>query len=130
MPRFEVELAASHGIELEVNKCERVDRPVTGPILALFAHMQLRLRTPGFLHRSLLGISCIALNSWPPPKPIPHLRSSSPKFRRRKVEENGLIRSLGGAETLDQSSRLLSMRTVGSRGCNPGRLTSDRDGDR
>jgi len=55
---------------------------------------------------------------------------SSPIFRqRRKVDEKESIRSRGGSETLDQSSRLLFMRTAGHGGCSPGRLTSDRDGD-
>jgi hypothetical protein len=60
MPRFEVELATSHGIKLEGSKREPVEQTVIDPILALFAHMQLRL-TPGFLQRSLL-VLCIALN--------------------------------------------------------------------
>ena len=45
MPRFEVELAAAHGIKLEVSKREPVEQTVIDPILALFAHMQLRLLT-------------------------------------------------------------------------------------
>jgi hypothetical protein len=44
--------------------------------------------------------------------------------------ERESIRSRGASETLDQSSRLLFMRTAGHGGCSPGRLTSDRDGDR
>jgi hypothetical protein len=59
MPRFEVKLAASHGIKLEGSKREPVEQTVIDPILALFAHMLL---TPGFLQRSLL-VLCIALNS-------------------------------------------------------------------
>ena len=62
MPRFEVELSASHGIKLEVSKREPVEQTVIDPILALFAHMQLRLLTPVFLQRSLL-VLCIALSS-------------------------------------------------------------------
>src|SRR5216683_2619116 len=62
MPRFEVELAASHGIKLEVSKREPVEQNVIDPILALFAHMQLRLLTPIFLQRSLL-VLYFALNS-------------------------------------------------------------------
>ena len=62
MPRFEVELAASHGIKLEVSKREPVEQTVIDPILALFAHMQLRLLTRVFLQRSQL-VFCIALNS-------------------------------------------------------------------
>src|SRR6267142_4513163 len=46
---------------------------------------------------------------------------SSPIFRqRRKVDEKESTRSLGGSETLDQSSRLLFMRTAGNGGCSPG----------
>src|SRR6266478_3984826 len=46
---------------------------------------------------------------------------SSPIFRqRRKVDEKELTRSLDGSETLDQSSRLLFMRTAGNGGCSPG----------
>ena len=37
MPRFEVELASSHGIKLEVSKREPVEQTVIDPILALFA---------------------------------------------------------------------------------------------
>src|ERR1700751_4211122 len=61
MPRFEIELAASHGIKLEGSKSEPVEPTVIDRILALFAHMQLRLLTPGFLQRSLLVV-WIALN--------------------------------------------------------------------
>jgi hypothetical protein len=57
MPRFEVELAASHRITLEVRKREPVEQTVIDPILALFAHMQLRLLTPVFLQRSLLVLA-------------------------------------------------------------------------
>jgi len=46
---------------LEVSKREPIEQTVIDPILALFAHMQLRL-TPGFLQRSVL-VLCIALNS-------------------------------------------------------------------
>jgi hypothetical protein len=53
MPRFEVELAASHGIKLEVSKREPVELSVIDPTLALFDHMQLRLLTSVFLQRSL-----------------------------------------------------------------------------
>jgi hypothetical protein len=53
MARFEVELAAAHGIKMEVSKREPVEQTVIDPILALFAHMQLRLLTPVFLQRSL-----------------------------------------------------------------------------
>jgi hypothetical protein len=62
MPRFEVELAVSHGMRLDVSKRERFEQTVCDPILALFAHMQLRLLTPGFLQRSLL-VLCFALNN-------------------------------------------------------------------
>src|SRR5713101_1517983 len=62
MPRFEVELAASHGTKLEGSKREPVEQNVIDPIPALFAHMQLRLMTPVFLQLSLL-VLCIALNS-------------------------------------------------------------------
>jgi hypothetical protein len=61
MHRFEVELAASHGIKSEVSKCERLDRTVIDPILAWLPHMQQRLLTPVFLQRSLLAL-CIVLN--------------------------------------------------------------------
>jgi hypothetical protein len=47
---------------LEASKRDPVYRPVTNPILPLFAHMRLRLMSPAFLQRSLL-ILCIALNS-------------------------------------------------------------------
>jgi len=40
------------------------------------------------------------------------------------------IRLLDGLETVDQSSRLLFMRTAGHGGCSPGLLASDRDGGR
>ena len=40
------------------------------------------------------------------------------------------ISRLCTAETLDQSSRLLFMPTTGRGGYSPGRLTSNRDGDR
>jgi hypothetical protein len=64
-------------------------------------------------------------------KAAPAHPSSSPIFRRwHKVDEKASTRSLDGSETLDQSSRLLFMRTAGNGGCSPGRLTSDRDGDR
>src|SRR5271168_3873453 len=68
MLRFEVELATSHGIKLEISKRERVEQPVIDPILALFAHMQLRLMTPVLLQRSLL-VLCIALNRCQSHKP-------------------------------------------------------------
>jgi hypothetical protein len=55
-------LAASHGIKLGVRKRELVAQTVIDPILALFAHMQLRLLTPVFLQVSLV-VFCIALNS-------------------------------------------------------------------
>jgi hypothetical protein len=42
---------------------------------------------------------------------------------------NESTRSLDGSETLDQSSRLSFMHTAGHRGCRPGRLTSEVDGD-
>jgi hypothetical protein len=57
-----IELAAAHGIKLEVSRRERVEQTVIDSILALFAHMQLRLLTPVFLQRSPL-VLCIALNS-------------------------------------------------------------------
>ena len=63
MPRFEVELAAPHGIKLEFSKREPVEQTVLDPILALFAHMQLGLVTPGFLQRLLLVVFCLALNA-------------------------------------------------------------------
>jgi hypothetical protein len=50
--------------------------------------------------------------------------------RRRKVDEKESARSLDGPETLDQSSRLLFVRTAGHGGCSPDRLTSDHNGDR
>jgi hypothetical protein len=54
-------------------------------------------------------------------KAVPAHPSSSPKFRRRhKVDERESTRSLVGSETLDQSSRLLFMRTAGNGGCSPG----------
>ena len=49
-------------MKLEVSKREPVEQTVIDPILALFAHMQLRLLTPVFLQRSLL-VLCLALNS-------------------------------------------------------------------
>ncbi len=61
-PDLKVKLAASHGIKLEGSKREPVEQTVIDPILSWFAHMQLRLLTPGFLQRSLL-VLCIALNS-------------------------------------------------------------------
>ena len=56
-----------------------------------------------------------------PRKAAPAHPLSSPIFRRRrKVDEKEWTRSLGGSETLDQSSRLLFMRTAGHGGCSPG----------
>ena len=46
------------------------------------------------------------------------------------VAGNESARSLDGSETLNQGSRLLFMRIAGHGGCSPGRVTSDRDGDR
>jgi hypothetical protein len=63
MPRLEVELAALHGIKLEVRKRGTVEQTVIDPILTFFAHMQKQLLVPGFLQRSLLVVFCIALNS-------------------------------------------------------------------
>src|SRR6266576_108100 len=47
---------------MEVSKREPVEQTVIDPILALFAQMQHRLLTPGFLQRALL-VLCLALNS-------------------------------------------------------------------
>jgi CheY-like chemotaxis protein len=49
------------GLQLQA-KLKEEECTVIDPILALFAPMQLRLLTPGFLQRSLL-VLCIALNS-------------------------------------------------------------------
>jgi hypothetical protein len=105
MPRFEVELAASHGIKLE-GKREPVVQTVIDPILALFAHMQLRLLTPLFLQRSLL-VLCIALNSCQS-----HKANFGPSIEFTHI----LPAAQGGRERVDTIPR--------------DRLTSDRDGDR
>ncbi len=92
----------------------------------LRGHMQLRLLVPIFLQRSLLLVLCISLNTCQS-----HKANSGPSIEfTPKVDEKESTRSLDGSETLDQSSRLLFMRTAGHGGCSPGRLTSDRDGDR
>ena len=122
-------MAASHGIKLEVSKREPVEQTVIGPILALFAHMQLRLLTRVFLQRSLL-VLCIALNSCQS-----HKANSGPSIEFTHIPPMAQARrervdTIDGSETLEQSSRLLFMRTAGDGGCSPGRLTSDRDGDR
>jgi|HubBroStandDraft_1064217.scaffolds.fasta_scaffold18721_2 hypothetical protein len=63
MHRSEVELAAAHGIKLEVGTRGPVEQTVIDTILAVFAPMQKRLLVPGVLQRSLLVIFCIALSS-------------------------------------------------------------------
>jgi hypothetical protein len=81
---------------LEVSKREPIEQTVIDPILALFAHMQLRL-TPGFLQRSVL-VLCIALNSCQS-----HKANSGPSIEfhpysagGRKVDEKESTRSLDG----------------------------------
>jgi hypothetical protein len=63
MHRSEVELAAAHGIKLEVGTRGPAEQTVIDPILAEFSPMQKRLLVPGFLQRSLLVVFCIALSS-------------------------------------------------------------------
>ena len=62
MPRFEGRTGSRTWNKLEVSKREPIQQMVIDLILALFAHMQLRLLTPVFLQRSLV-VLCIALNS-------------------------------------------------------------------
>ncbi len=101
MPRFEVELAASHGTKLEGSKRERVEQTVIDPILALFAHMQLRLLTPGFLQRSLL-VLCIALNSCQS-----HKANSGPSIELNNIPPA----AQGGRERVDTiSGRVRNVR--------------------
>jgi hypothetical protein len=126
MPRFEVKLAASHGIKLEGSKREPVEQTVIDPILALFAHMLL---TPGFLQRSLL-VLCTALNS-----------CQSHKANSVSIEFTHIPPAAqGGRERVDTiSERVRNARPnqqivlyehSGQWWVQLGRLTSDRDGDR
>jgi hypothetical protein len=48
MPRFEVELAASHGIKLEVSKREPVEQTVIDPILAFVRSLATATVDPRF----------------------------------------------------------------------------------
>jgi hypothetical protein len=93
--------------------------------------MQLRLLVPVFLQRSLLMVFRIALNSCQS-----HKANSGPSIETTYIPPA----AQGGRERIDTisgrvrnarpSGRMLFMRTAGNSGCSPGRLTSDRDGDR
>jgi hypothetical protein len=118
-------------MRLDISKRERVEQTVFDPILALFAHMQLRLLAPGFFERSL-PVLCIALNCCQshkansgPSIEFTHIPPAAQGGRERVDTISGRVRN-----TLDQISRLLFMRTAGNGGCSLGRLTSGRDGDR
>jgi len=92
---------------MEVSKRELVEQTVIDPILASFAHMQLRLLNPSFL-------AAIAAGSLHCAEQLPsHRAHSGPSIEfthippRRKVDEKESTRSLDGSETLDQSQQLL-----------------------
>jgi len=95
---MKVEPAASPGIKSEGSKREPVEQTVIDPILSLFAHMQLRLLTPGFLERSLL-VLCISLNSWQshqansgPSIEFTHIRPAAQGARERVDTISGRVR--------------------------------------
>jgi hypothetical protein len=97
MPGFEVELAASHGIRLEISKRDPIAQTVIDLILEWFAHMQLRLLTPVFLQRSLL-VLCIALNGCQP-----HTADSGPSIEFTHVPPA----AQGGRERVDTISGIV-----------------------
>jgi hypothetical protein len=90
-----------------------------------------RLFFPVFLWRSLLLVLCIALNSCQS-----HKANSGPSIVFTHIPPA----AQGGRERVDTISgrvtkarpkqQILFMRTAGNGGCSPGRLTSDRNGDR
>jgi hypothetical protein len=128
MPRFEEELAASHGIKLEVSEREPVEQTVIDPIPALFAHMQLRLMTPVFLQLSLL-VLCIALNSCQSHKAAPsieftHIPPAAQGGRERVDTISGRVRNAR------PNQQIIVYAHSGQWWVQPGRLTSDRNGDR
>lgn len=96
----------------------------------LWGHMQLRLSVPVFWQRSLLLVFCTALNSCQAHK----ANSASIEFTQiPPVAQGGRERVdkiSGRVRKARPSSRLLFMPTAGNGGCSPGRLTSDRDGNR
>src|ERR1700722_14783279 len=83
------------------------------------------IRNLGILGLNLAGQGCYSQKSSAGP---------SIEFTRillqAGVAGNESARSLDGSETLNQGSRLLFMPIAGHGGCSPGRVTSDRDGDR
>jgi hypothetical protein len=97
----------------------------------LWGHMQLRLLVPVFLQRSLLLVLCISLNSCQS-----HRANSGPSIEFTLIPPAGH----GGRERVDTiSGRVRNARPKqqiaiyahgGPWWCSPGRLTSDRDGDR
>ena len=123
-------MAASQGIKLEVSKHEPVEQIVIDPILALFAHVQLRLLTPVFLQRSLV-VLCTGLNSCQS-----HKANSGPSIEFTHIPPA----AQGGRERVDTiSGRVSNARPKqqivvyahsGQWWVQPGRLASDRNGDR
>jgi hypothetical protein len=81
--------------KLDVSKRERVEQTVIDPILALFAHMQLRLLTPVFLQRSLPLVLCIGLNSC-----RSHKANSAPSIEFTHIQPA----AQGGRERVDTIS--------------------------
>jgi len=79
---------------LEVSKREPIEQTVIESILALFAHMQLRLLTPVFLQPSLL-VLCIALNSCQS-----HKANSGPSIEFTRIPSA----AQGGRERVDTIS--------------------------
>jgi hypothetical protein len=86
--------------KLDVSKRERVEQTVIDPILALFAHMQLRLLTPVFLQRSLPLVLCIGMNGCrshkansAPSIEFTHIQPAAQRGRERVDTISGRIRS-------------------------------------
>jgi hypothetical protein len=130
MPRFDVELAASHGIKLEVGEREPVEQSAIDPILAWFAHMQLRPLTPVPLQRSLL-VPSIALNGCQsretnsgPSIELTHIPPAAQGGRERVDTISGRARNVRPKQ------QIAVYEHGGPRWVRPWPLTSNRDGDR
>jgi hypothetical protein len=113
MPRFEVKLAASHGIKLEGSKREPVEQTVIDPILALFAHMLL---TPGFLQRSLLVLriapsSCQSHKANSVSIEFTHIPPAAQGGRERVDTISERVRNAR------PNQQIVFMRTAGNGGC-------------
>jgi len=126
MPRFEVKLAASHGIKLEGSKREPVEQTVIDPILALFAHMLL---TPGFLQRSLLVLrlapsSCQSHKANSVSIEFTHIPPAAHGGRERVDTISERVRNAR------PNQQIVLYAHSGQWWVQLGRLTSDRDGDR